>query len=123
MELLGAALSEGGMVARVEATFCRPGPPARNAWECRRQKPRPRAYTELVKIYLTDIPSFTLMYRPQSFHAVNALEKAMGDPDADLRRQIAFSLKRANTPRAIVLLKKLQSDTDASVRIMAGAAK
>jgi peptide/nickel transport system substrate-binding protein len=29
------------------------------------------AYTELVKIYLTDVPSFTLMYRPQSFHAVN----------------------------------------------------
>jgi peptide/nickel transport system substrate-binding protein len=29
------------------------------------------AYTELVKIYLSDIPSFTLMYRPQSFHAVN----------------------------------------------------
>ncbi|OGO13934.1 MAG: ABC transporter substrate-binding protein [Chloroflexi bacterium RBG_16_47_49] len=29
------------------------------------------AYTDLVKIYLTDIPSFTLMYRPQSFHAVN----------------------------------------------------
>ena len=29
------------------------------------------SYTELVKIYLTDIPSFTLMYRPQSFHAVN----------------------------------------------------
>jgi peptide/nickel transport system substrate-binding protein len=29
------------------------------------------AYTELVKIYLTDIPSFTLMYRPQLFHAVN----------------------------------------------------
>ncbi len=29
------------------------------------------AYTELVKLYLTDIPSFTLMYRPQSFHAVN----------------------------------------------------
>ncbi len=28
-------------------------------------------YTELVKIYLSDIPSFTLMYRPQSFHAVN----------------------------------------------------
>jgi len=28
-------------------------------------------YTELVKIYLTDIPSFTLMYRPQVFHAVN----------------------------------------------------
>ncbi len=29
------------------------------------------AYTELVKIYLTDIPSFTLMYRPQMFHTVN----------------------------------------------------
>jgi peptide/nickel transport system substrate-binding protein len=28
-------------------------------------------YTALVKTYLTDIPSFTLMYRPQSFHAVN----------------------------------------------------
>ena len=28
-------------------------------------------YTELVKTYLTDIPSFTLMYRPQSFHTVN----------------------------------------------------
>ena len=30
-----------------------------------------KAYTELVKLYLTDIPSFTLMYRPQSFHTVN----------------------------------------------------
>jgi peptide/nickel transport system substrate-binding protein len=29
------------------------------------------AYTKLVGIYLTDVPSFTLMYRPQSFHAVN----------------------------------------------------
>jgi peptide/nickel transport system substrate-binding protein len=28
-------------------------------------------YTQLVKIYLTDIPSFTLMYRPQAFHTVN----------------------------------------------------
>ena len=28
-------------------------------------------YTQLTKIYLTDIPSFTLMYRPQAFHAVN----------------------------------------------------
>jgi peptide/nickel transport system substrate-binding protein len=28
-------------------------------------------YTELVRIYLTDVPSFTLMYRPQNFHAVN----------------------------------------------------
>jgi peptide/nickel transport system substrate-binding protein len=28
-------------------------------------------YTALVTAYLTDIPSFTLMYRPQSFHTVN----------------------------------------------------
>jgi len=28
-------------------------------------------YTKLVEIYLTDVPSFTLMYRPQSFHTVN----------------------------------------------------
>jgi len=28
-------------------------------------------YTQLVEMYLTDIPSFTLMYRPQSFHTVN----------------------------------------------------
>ena len=28
-------------------------------------------YTALTQIYLTDIPSFTLMYRPQSFHTVN----------------------------------------------------
>ena len=28
-------------------------------------------YTELVQIYLTEVPSFTLMYRPQSFHTVN----------------------------------------------------
>ena len=28
-------------------------------------------YTELVKIYLTDVPSFSLMYRPFVFHAVN----------------------------------------------------
>jgi len=28
-------------------------------------------YTELVDIYLTDVPSFTLMYRPQNFHTVN----------------------------------------------------
>jgi peptide/nickel transport system substrate-binding protein len=28
-------------------------------------------YTQLVQMYLTDIPSFTLMYRPQSFHTVN----------------------------------------------------
>jgi peptide/nickel transport system substrate-binding protein len=28
-------------------------------------------YTDLVEIYLTDIPSFSLMYRPQSFHTVN----------------------------------------------------
>jgi len=28
-------------------------------------------YTELVKIYLTDVPSFSLMYRPDQFHVVN----------------------------------------------------
>ena len=30
-----------------------------------------KLYTELVKIYLTDVPSFSLMYRPSVFHAVN----------------------------------------------------
>ena len=29
------------------------------------------AYTRLVEIYLTEVPSFTLMYRPQAFHTVN----------------------------------------------------
>jgi peptide/nickel transport system substrate-binding protein len=29
------------------------------------------AYTDLVRIYLTDVPSFTLMYRPGVFHTVN----------------------------------------------------
>lgn len=28
-------------------------------------------YTELTEIYLTDVPSFTLMYRPDFFHTVN----------------------------------------------------
>lgn len=28
-------------------------------------------YTEAVEIYLTDVPSFSLMYRPEQFHAVN----------------------------------------------------
>ncbi len=28
-------------------------------------------YTDLTRIYLTDVPSFALMYRPQSFHTVN----------------------------------------------------
>jgi peptide/nickel transport system substrate-binding protein len=28
-------------------------------------------YTELVKLYLTEVPSFTLMYRPANFHTVN----------------------------------------------------
>lgn len=28
-------------------------------------------YTECVEIYLTDVPSFSLMYRPDKFHAVN----------------------------------------------------
>jgi peptide/nickel transport system substrate-binding protein len=30
-------------------------------------------YTDLVEIYLTDIPSFTLMYRPQNYHTVNEI--------------------------------------------------
>jgi peptide/nickel transport system substrate-binding protein len=30
-------------------------------------------YTEAVKIYLTDVPSFSLMYRPNLFHAVSEL--------------------------------------------------
>ena len=30
-----------------------------------------KLYTEAVKIYLTDVPSFSLMYRPDKFHAVN----------------------------------------------------
>ncbi|MCL2703537.1 MAG: ABC transporter substrate-binding protein [Defluviitaleaceae bacterium] len=30
-------------------------------------------YTEAVEIYLTDVPSFGLMYRPGNFHAVNEL--------------------------------------------------
>ena len=30
-----------------------------------------RMYTRLVEIYLTEVPSFTLMYRPAQFHAVN----------------------------------------------------
>ena len=29
------------------------------------------AYTQITKMYLTEVPSFTLMYRPQSFHTVN----------------------------------------------------
>lgn len=29
------------------------------------------AYTELTRIYLTDVPSFSLMYRPDKFHSVN----------------------------------------------------
>ena len=28
-------------------------------------------YTRATEIYLTDVPSFTLMYRPQNFHTVN----------------------------------------------------
>jgi len=40
-------------------------------------------YTELVKTYLTDIPSFTLMYRPQSFHTVNESVWTSFPHDAD----------------------------------------
>ncbi|HLO30105.1 MAG TPA: ABC transporter substrate-binding protein [Anaerolineales bacterium] len=39
-------------------------------------------YTELVKIYLTDVPSFTLMYRPDQFHTVNE-SVWTGFPNAD----------------------------------------
>ena len=28
-------------------------------------------YTEATEIYLTDVPSFTLMYRPDQFYTVN----------------------------------------------------
>ena len=28
-------------------------------------------YTEATKIYLEEVPSFSLMYRPEQFHAVN----------------------------------------------------
>ena len=30
-----------------------------------------KLYTEAVEIYLTEVPSFSLMYRPDKFHAVN----------------------------------------------------
>jgi peptide/nickel transport system substrate-binding protein len=39
-------------------------------------------YTTATKAYLTDIPSFTLMYRPQSFHTVNETVWT-GYPSAD----------------------------------------
>lgn len=54
-----------------------------------------------------------------SFRALNALEKTIADPDANLRRQIAFSLKQLNTKRAQTLLKQLSRDKDPSVRAMA----
>ena len=48
-------------------------------------------YTEATQIYLTEVPSFSLMYRPEQFHAVNETvwtgypEKDDGDniPPAD----------------------------------------
>lgn len=59
-----------------------------------------------------------------TFKAITALEKASTDPDADLRRQIAYSLQRhkvgANKVKATALLKKLSKDADSSVRIAAG---
>ncbi|MCG3205659.1 MAG: hypothetical protein KCHDKBKB_02381 [Elusimicrobia bacterium] len=62
-----------------------------------------------------------------TFKAIRALENAVDDPDPDLRRQIAFSLKRhrvgANKLKAEALLKKLGKDSDLSVRLMAGAEK
>lgn len=60
----------------------------------------------------------------RTFKAITALERALNDSDPDLRRQIAFSLKRhrigAGKVRANLLLKKLQKDSDPSVREMAG---
>lgn len=60
-----------------------------------------------------------------TFRAITALERSSDDRDPDLRRQIAFSLKRhrvgANKIRAESLLKKMQKDDDVSVRMMAGA--
>lgn len=59
-----------------------------------------------------------------TFKAITALERAMNDPDPDLRRQIAFSLNRhakgPNAVRAGILLKKMRRDADSSVREMAG---
>ena len=58
-----------------------------------------------------------------SFLSITALEKASRDPDPDLRRQVAFSLKRHTSYKAKQLLKKLKKDSDSSVRLMAGAEK
>ena len=33
--------------------------------------PQKAIYTKLTEIYLTEVPSFSLMYRPSVFHAVN----------------------------------------------------
>jgi len=44
-------------------------------------------YTEAVEIYLTDVPSFSLMYRPDKFHAVNE-SVWTGYPEKDDGRNI-----------------------------------
>ena len=43
------------------------------------------AYTELTKIYLTEVPSFSLMYRPAAFDAVNESVWTNFPSDADGR--------------------------------------
>lgn len=59
-----------------------------------------------------------------TFRAIRALEKVAADPDANLRRQVAYSLqlhrKGQNKRKAEELLKKLRRDSDASVRTAAG---
>lgn len=55
--------------------------------------------------------------------AFAALEKAAVSTDPDLRRQVAFSLKRQDSKKADAILKKMRNDKDASVRMMAGATK
>lgn len=56
-----------------------------------------------------------------SFLSMKALEKASVDSDPNMRRQVAFILKRHTGFKPEQLLKKLQRDVDLSVRQMAGA--
>lgn len=63
---------------------------------------------------------FSLSVLP-SFQGMKALEKFSTDPDPDFRRQAAFGLKRQKSARADTILKKLEKDSDPSVRTMAGS--
>ncbi|MFN0117550.1 MAG: HEAT repeat domain-containing protein [Elusimicrobiota bacterium] len=58
-----------------------------------------------------------------SKEAFLSLEKFSQDSNADLRRQISFSVKQFHTPEAKKLLKQLRKDSDLSVRKMAGEEK